>query len=104
MVIIVIIINIFISLVCLSLARKIWMLRLTINRVEKKLILIENRTRLVLEKAPDFIDSGQRGASQLRQKYNQLQVQQQQLEQALGLISLAVKVWPQAGKPRKSNL
>lgn len=104
MVIIVIIINIFISLVCLSLARKIWMLRLTINRLEKKLILMEHRTRLVLEKAPNFIDSGQRGTAQLRQKYNQLQEKQQQLEQALGLISLAVKVWPQVGKPRKSNL
>ncbi|HBW56797.1 MAG TPA: hypothetical protein DEF27_02955 [Oscillatoriales bacterium UBA8482] len=101
MVIIVIIINIFISLMCLSLARKIWMLRLTINRVEKKLILIENRTRLVLEKAPNVINSGQRGSAKLRQNYRQLQVKRQQLEQALGLISLAIKVWPGGKKTQK---
>jgi hypothetical protein len=80
------------------------MLTLTINRLEKKLILMEQRTRFVLEKAPKFINSGQQGTTKLRQKYHQLQVQQQQLEQALGLISLAVRVWPKGGKPRKSNL
>ena len=104
MVIIVIVINILISLLCLYLSRKIWMLTLTINRLEKKLILMEQRTRFVLEKAPKFINSGQQGTTKLRQKYHQLQVQQQQLEQALGLISLAVRVWPKGGKPRKSNL
>ncbi|SKB14266.1 conserved hypothetical protein [Planktothrix sp. PCC 11201] len=104
MVIIVIVINIFISLLCLSLARKIWMLTLTINRLEKRLILMEQRTRFVLEKAPNFINSGQRGSYQLRQNYHQFQVKLQQLQQALGLISLAVKFWPKGGKPRKSNL
>ena len=101
MVIIVIIINIFISLLCLFLARKIWMLTLTINRLEKQLTLMENRTRLVLEKAPNFIDSGQRGSAKLRQNYRQLQAKRQQLEQALGLISLAVKVWPGGKKTQK---
>jgi hypothetical protein len=104
MVIIVVVINILISLLCLYLARKIWMLTLTLNRLEKKLILTEQRTRFVLEKAPNFIDSGQRGTYQLRQNYHQLQVKLQQLQQALGLISLAVKFWPKGGKPRKSNL
>lgn len=104
MVIIVIVINTFISLLCLSLARKIGVLTLTINRLEKRLVLMEQRTRFVLEKAPNFIDSGQRGSHQLRQNYHQLQVKLQQLQQALGLISLAVKFWPKAGKTRKSNL
>jgi hypothetical protein len=104
MVTIVIGINILISLLCLYLARKIWMLRLMINRVDKKLILIEQRTRFVLEKAPNFINSGQRGSSQLRQKYSQLQIKFQQLQQAMGLISLAVNFWPKGGKRKKSHL
>jgi hypothetical protein len=101
MVIIVIIINIFISALCLFLARKIWMLTLTMNRLDKKLILMENRIRLVLEKAPNVISSGQQGSAKLRQNYRQLQVKRQQLEQALGLISLVVKVWPGGKKTKK---
>ncbi|WP_156090674.1 hypothetical protein [Planktothrix paucivesiculata] len=80
------------------------MLTLTMNRLEKKLIVMEQRTRLVLQQTPNFIDSGQRGSAKLRQNYRQLQLKRQQLEQALGLISFAVKVWPHGRKPRKSNL
>ncbi|VXD20218.1 conserved hypothetical protein [Planktothrix serta PCC 8927] len=103
MLIAVIVINILISLLCLSLARKIWMFTLMINRLEKRLILIEHRTRFVLERAPNFIDYGQRGSSQLRQNYSQLQRQLQQLQQAMGLISFAVRLGSRRRKPRRST-
>ncbi len=104
MLITVIVINILISLLCLYLARKIWMFTLMINRLEKRLIIMERRTRFILERAPNFINYGQRGSSQLRQNYSQLQRQLQQLKQAMGLISFAVRFWPRGGKLRRSTL
>ncbi|MGL6140053.1 MAG: hypothetical protein ACRC2M_22360 [Planktothrix sp.] len=77
------------------------MLTLTMNRLEKQLIVMEQRIRLVLQQTPTFIDSGQLGSAKLRQNYRQLQVKRQQLEQALGLISFAVKVWPGSKKTKK---
>ncbi|MBD2482239.1 MULTISPECIES: hypothetical protein [Planktothrix] len=96
MLITVIIINILISLVCLYIARKIWLFTLMINRLEKRLILMERNTRFVLERAPNFIDYGQQGSAQLRQNYKQLQRQLQQLNQAMALVSFAVRFWPRA--------
>ncbi|CAD5983145.1 hypothetical protein PCC9214_05129 [Planktothrix tepida] len=98
MLITVIIINILISLVCLYIARKIWLFTLMINRLDKRLILMERNTRFVLERAPNFIDYGQQGSVQLRQNYKQLQRQLQQLNQAMALVSFAVRFWPR-GRP-----
>ncbi len=102
MLITVIIINLLISGLCLYLARKIWQFTLMINRLDKRLILMERNTRFVLERAPNFVDSGQRGSDQLRQNYYQLQRQLEQLNQAMALVSLAVR-WLHRGRSRKRS-
>lgn len=103
MLITVIIINILISCLCLYLARKIWRFTLMMNRLEKRLILMERNTRFVLERAPNFIDYGQQGSDQLRQNYYQLQGQLQQLNQAMVLVSFVVRFWSRRGQQRKST-
>ena len=84
----VVVINLFITLVNIYLAVKIWQLRRQLKRTTKTLIKCEKRIYLVLSPAPQFIVQGQKNIDNLRHSYQSLQFQLQKIRQLLWLLSL----------------
>ena len=88
MVFFVVVINLFITLVNIYLAVKIWQLTRQLKRTTKTLIKCEKRIHSVLSPAPQFILQGQKKIDNLRQGYQLLQLQLQKIRQLLWLLSL----------------
>ena len=89
----VVIINLLISLVCFYIAAKVWKIRGTIARLEIRIAGMERRSSNVLSTSPGFLAKRQQGARQLRRRYQQLELQLQQVQQLLGLLGLGRMLW-----------
>ncbi|MEG4854058.1 hypothetical protein QUB10_24600 [Microcoleus sp. B5-D4] len=90
----VVIINLMISLVCFYIAAKVGKIRRTIARLELRIAAIERCSSNVLSTSPDFLGKRQQGTRQLRRRYQQLELQLQQVQQLLGLLGLGRMLWP----------
>jgi len=95
----VVIINLLISLVCFYIAAKVWKIRRTIARFEMRIAAMERRSSNVLSTSPDFLAKRQQGARQLRRRYQQLELQLQQVQQLLGLLGLGRTLWLRRDRP-----
>lgn len=91
--------NLLLALGCFYLAWKVWRFRQTIATVADALLLAEKNTHAVLHSAPDAILKGQIGTYQLRQSYQRLEPQYQQVRRALTLLSLGQTVWRRTRLP-----
>lgn len=89
----VVIINLLISLVCFYIAAKVWKIRGTIARLELRITAMERCSSNVLSTSPDFLAKRQQGTHQLRRRYQQLELQLQQVQQLLGLVGLGRMLW-----------
>ena len=89
----VVIINLLISGVCFYIAAKVWKIRGTIARLELRFAAMERRSSKVLSNSPRFLGKRQQGTRQLRRRYQQLELQLQQVQQLLGLLGLGRMLW-----------
>jgi len=90
----VVVINLMISLVCFYITARVWKIRRTIARLEIRIAAIERCSSNVLSMSPDFLGKRQQGTHQLRRRYQQLELQLQQVQQLLGLLGLGRMLWP----------
>lgn len=98
----VIAINVFISLVCWFVAWRIWQLRSTLASVADTLEKSANSTHSVLYGAPKAIIKGQGGTRGLRQRYQVLDRQLQQLQQIMAIATFGLGVWQrQFNRPKR---
>ena len=95
----VVIINLLISGVCFYIAAKVWKIRRTIARLEIRIAGMERRSSKVLSTSPGFLAKRQQGALQLRRRYQQLELQLQQVQQLLGLLGLGRTLWRRRDRP-----
>lgn len=90
---IVVLANFVLSLLCLYVAWRIWRFSRALSHVTTVLTHAEQNTHQVLYGAPEAIFQGELGAAQLRQRYQQLMPQFQQVRQALAILSLGLSLW-----------
>ncbi|MGQ4649967.1 hypothetical protein [Lyngbya aestuarii] len=90
---VVIVINLLISLLCLSVAWRVWKLRRQLATVADILRAAERSTQRVLHQAPNFVHQRQSGIHGLRERSQQLELQLQKIKQVLILLGLAQGVW-----------
>lgn len=95
MVTVVVVINTGISLVCLYVAWRVWKLRKTLARVADAIDSAERSTYKTLHGAPKAISKGQVAGVQLGERYRQLELQLQRVQQLLSLVALGKTVWQQ---------
>ena len=91
---VVVILNVLISLLCIYVAWQVWNLRRTLAAAAVVLSDVERNTYAVLHGAPNAISQGQLGVHGLRERYQQLEVQLQKLQQVLILLSLIQRILP----------
>ena len=89
----VVIINLLISVVCFYIAAKVWKIRGTIARLEIRIAAMERCSSNVLSTSPDFLGKRQQGTRQLRRRYQQLELQLQQVQQLFGLLGFGRMLW-----------
>lgn len=99
MITLVITFNLLLALGCFYLAWKVWQFRRAVATTADVLLLAEKNTHAVLHGAPDAILKGQMGTHQLRQSYQRLEPQYQQVRRALTLLSLGQTVWRRTRLP-----
>lgn len=95
MVTVVLILNGLIALLCLYGAWQVCRWRSILATAADALIAAERATHRVLHTAPQAIATGQIGSSQLRQQYQLLSLQLQQVQQILSLLGLGQLAWRQ---------
>jgi hypothetical protein len=93
MVTVVVVLNLLISLLCLYGAWWVWNLRRSLAAATKVLTDAERSTYAVLHGAPNAISQGQLGSRGLRDRYQQLELQLQQVQKVLGLLGLVQSFW-----------
>ncbi|MFN6535475.1 MAG: hypothetical protein RM021_003775 [Nostoc sp. EkiNYC01] len=93
MVILVVIINTFISLILLYCAWQVWQLKQRLACIADSLTAYEICTHGTLDKAPENIYLSQQNISNLRQRNQALQIQIQQVQQIISLILLGRQIW-----------
>jgi hypothetical protein len=102
MVTVVVVVNVLISLLCLYVAWQVWNLRRTIAAVADAVTIAERNTYAVLHGAPKAIYPGKLGVHGLRESYQQLELQLQQIQQVLTLLGLVQIFW-RSGVRRDSS-
>lgn len=100
---VVIVLNVLISLLCLYVTWRVWNLRRALAAVADILTAAERSTQSVLQGAPQAIERGQLGTSALRERYRQLELQWQRVQQVLTLLSLLQGVWRRAFRSRRKT-
>ncbi|AUT00425.1 hypothetical protein CLI64_08500 [Nostoc sp. CENA543] len=108
MVIIVVIINTFISIMLLYVAWQLWQLKQKIAFIGDRLTEYERCSYALLYKAPELIYSGQNSIQQLRKSNQSLRMQTQQLKQIISILLLGRQTWLRYFRridsiPKKSN-
>ena len=89
----VVIINLLISVVCFYIAVKAGKIRRTIAGFEMRIAAMERSSSNVLSNSPDFLAKRQEGTRQLRWRYQQLELQLQQVQQLCIPVVLTVWLW-----------
>ncbi|HEY9741048.1 MAG TPA: hypothetical protein V6C90_11210 [Coleofasciculaceae cyanobacterium] len=92
----VVVLNVLISLLCLYVAWQVWNLRRALATAVDVLTNVERSTYAVLNGAPNAISQGQLGVHGLRERYQQLELQLQQVQQVLTVLGLIQSVWSSA--------
>jgi hypothetical protein len=85
-------INVLISLLCLYVAWRVWKLRQALAITADVVTAFERNTYLVLHGAPQAIYKGQLGICGLRERYQQLDRQLQQVQQVLTILGLLQRI------------
>jgi hypothetical protein len=85
-------INILISLLCLYVAWRVWKLRRALAIAADVVASFERNTYLTLHGAPQAIYNGQLGVSGLRDRYQQLDRQLEQVQQVLTVLALLQRI------------
>ncbi len=93
MITVVVVLNVLISLLCLYVARQVWNLRRSLAATADVLTLVERNTHNVLYGAPQAISQGQLGVHSLRGRYQQLELQLQQVQKVLTVLGLVQSFW-----------
>lgn len=93
MVVTIVIINVLIASILLYVARRIWLLRQRIQRINNTLIAVNRSAGAALAGIPNAIYQGQMGIYQLKQRNEPLQVQIQRVKQVLSLLSIGQQAW-----------
>ena len=93
MVTIVVAINVILSAFLCYLAQRIWRIRRQLARTADTLIALERCSRSILHDAPEIIYCGQDRIYRLRQSGESVQLQLQQLRQALLLSVIGWRTW-----------
>lgn len=104
MVTLVVVLNTLIALVCLYVAWRIGKLRRQLAKIADTLTSAERSTNKVLSKGPKGIYKGQKGVHRLAERYQQLDVQLQQMQKVLALLSLGQKLWQKRPKAQRPKL
>ncbi len=87
----VIVINILISLFCFYLVRRLCKIRRQVARAANAVLAAERHTHRVLHRAPQAIIKGQHGTGNLREKYQHLQQQLNQVQTIITLLNWGQK-------------
>ncbi|HBB30924.1 MAG TPA: hypothetical protein DDZ80_28100 [Cyanobacteria bacterium UBA8803] len=95
---VVVILNVLISLLCFYAAWRIWKLRRALAIAADAISSAERNTHKVLNGAPTAIERGQSGVGGLRERYQQLEIQWQRVEQVLTLLVVLQRIWRLAWK------
>jgi hypothetical protein len=93
MFILVILVNVFISIVFFYIAIRIWRFKQKLIFLTDSINSYELAIHTALHTASESIDTRQEQIHSLRQKYTTLQLQIQKLQQILSLILLGIKIW-----------
>ncbi|WP_224093133.1 hypothetical protein [Nostoc sp. MS1] len=93
MVTIVVVINIFISLMLLYVAWQVWRLKKQIAFISDRLLDYERCSHELLYQAPTNINLAQQNIQNLRQSKQGLQMQIQQVRQIISLLLLGQRTW-----------
>lgn len=95
MVMVVLVLNGLLALLGLYVFWQVCRWRSTLSKAADALTVAERVTHRVLRGAPQAIATGQLGTAQLRQHYQLLVLQLQQVQQILDLLGLGQLVWRQ---------
>ena len=93
MIFIIIAFNLSITLLNIYIAIRIWQLRGLIARINTILVNYEKYFNFMLSTAPQAIYQGQSNISQIRQRYQQLQLQTIKIKQLIWLLNQSYRVW-----------
>lgn len=93
MILVVVVFNVLISLLCLYVAWQVWNLRRVLGTAADAINIAERNTYAVLHDAPRAISQGQIGTRALRERYQELEVQLQRVEQVLVILGFVQRVW-----------
>jgi hypothetical protein len=104
MVVTIIVINVLIASILLYVARRIWLLRQKLRRINNTLIAVNRSTGAALAGTPNAIYKGQMGIYQLKQSNEPLQVQIQRVRQVLSLLSVGQQAWQRFSFPNTTFL
>ncbi len=104
MVVTIVIINVSIALILLYVARRVWLLRQKLQRINNKLIAINRSAGAALAGTPNAIYKGQMGIYQLKQRNEPLQIQIQRVRQVLSLLSVGQQAWLRFSFPNTAFL
>lgn len=104
MVVTIVVINVLIASILLYVARRIWLLRQKLQRINNKLIAINRSAGAALSGTPNAIYKGQIGIYQLKQRNEPLQVQIQRVRQVLSLLSIGQQAWQRFSFPNTTFL
>ncbi len=104
MVVTIVIINVSIALILLYVARRVWLLRQKLQRINNTLIAINRSAGAALTGTPNAIYQGQMGIYQLKQRNEPLQIQIQRVRQVLSLLSVGQQAWLRFSFPNTAFL
>ena len=90
---IVVLMNVAIAMGCFYLARRTWRLHYKLERLERRILLLDRRVNTVLQQTTHVFEKQQVVSSNLKQRYSRLEVQIQQLQKILTLVNLGLSLW-----------
>ena len=90
--------NLLLAMLNLYAVWYLWRLRQQMVRLSRKLERLERRSRRLLPFAATQIRQGQQTTNHLNQQYEKLRSSQQQLQQILLLLNLALRLWQKPAK------
>ena len=93
MIFLIIAVNLSITLLNIYIAIKIWQLRVLIARITVILVNYESYFSFVLKITPEVIYQGRNNTSQIRHRYQLLQLQISKIRQLIWLFNWSYRAW-----------